>query len=256
MDNIINTMFPSPTKLAPIPVSQHSVEGLPLPSDNFLDRVYNFGKAPTPVLVKNGGHVRCNTSVYDKATGPTGTTLSPSPRNNVNDDPACVKCNKYAERPFKKGQCQMMYSPEQNTWGPVCDSSSNGDWVRGNQFSVSYDHDKIFGGDKYDMSMPRFIKKDPVIVNNSPFYPYPNYDMKYNKDYYTYPYFNNFFKGKPTYKIPNVMLDDYSDANSNIYKGIYENFGCKTDNINKDMTLGFIVFVIILIMVVAYNLKK
>src|ERR1700693_1560179 len=137
MDNIINLDFNKPKTVSPVSMKEPRVGNVAEP--NFLNRNTNFGIAPT--------HSAPRLSA-------TNTTLSPSPRNNVDNNPACVDCKNYIDPPFKRNKCYMLYSPQQNIWGQVCgDGGSNANWVRGNRFGDSYEYSKVFNRDPYDIDV-------------------------------------------------------------------------------------------------------
>ncbi len=206
MDNLLSTNFPQSKTISPAVMAKPAVENVP--SSNYLNRRLNFAKAPP--------HYRSRNLDY-------ATTLPPSPRNNITNNPACVTCNKYPNQPFKRGKCYMLYSPQQNIWGPVCgDGGYNANWVRGNRFGVDYQYDKVFHRQDYGVDVPRFIKKNPVIVSNSPYFPFDDYNLRFNPKYKSYPYVKNFIKGMPTYTYPYATLSQPTKTNvcpSNIVEG-------------------------------------
>lgn len=191
MNNILSTKFPSAKTISPVSLPEPPAPKVP--SGNDLSRKLNYGIAPP--------HYR---SISHKKNQDYCTTLSPSPRDNVDNDPACVDCNKYPNRPFKKNKCYMLYSPQQNIWGPVCGDANNDSdkWTRGNRFGVDYEYDKVFRRQDYAVDVPRFIKKNPVLVNTSPYFPIPDYNIRFNPKYKSYPYENNYIKGYPTMVFP------------------------------------------------------
>ena len=114
MDNILDTKYPKSKTISPAVMSTPQVEDVP--QGNYLKRILNFAKAPEHYKAKYPSYC---------------TTLPPSPKNNIDNDPACVTCNKYPNRPFKRGKCYMLYSPQQNSWCTFCgDGGSNSNWVR------------------------------------------------------------------------------------------------------------------------------
>ena len=149
MDNIIDLNFPKAKTVSPASLRQPRVGNVP--SDNFLNRNTNFGISPehnVPILPE----------MY--------TTLPPSPKNNIDNNPACSKkCSRFPDRPFKRNTCYMMYSPTQNIFGPVCGDGNNGgrggsnaNWVRGNRFGDSYEYSKVFNRDPWNVNVPKFLK--------------------------------------------------------------------------------------------------
>jgi len=201
MDNLINTDFPNAKTISPVAMNKPPVENVP--EGNYLNRKLNFAKAPP--------HYK---SKYPSFC----TTLPPSPKDHLTHDPACTKCNKYPNRPFTRDQCYMLYSPQQNIWGPVCgDGGSNANWVRGNQFGVDYQYNKVFKRDNYAVDVPKFTKKNPVLVSDSPFYPFPDYGVRFNPEYKSYPYVNDYIKGKPTITFPYLTIENFDNMGNNTF---------------------------------------
>ncbi len=229
MDNLLSTKYPEPKTISPAVMSKPEVEDVP--SGNYLNKVLNYAKAPPH---------------YESRYPEYCTTLPPSPKNNITNDPACINCNKYPNRPFKRGKCYMLYSPQQNIWGPVCgDGGSNANWVRGNRFGVDYQYDKVFNRQDYGVNVPRFIKKNPVIVSNSPYFPFPDYGVRFNPKYKSYPYTNNYIGGKPTFTFPYATLSPGT-------KTTVEGFG----NMGDDMSglLGLLILGVVVL--VGYRMMK
>lgn len=252
MDNLISTVFPNPTQLSPKTMNAPPVSSAP--TGNPLNHQTNHGIAP-PHYRDADGYSACN-------------TLPPSPKDHITNDPACVDCKKYPLTPFKRNKCYMLYSPQQNMWGPVCgDGGSNGNWVRGNRFGVNYEFNNIFKRPDYGIDVPKYKKSNPVLVSYSPFYPFPDYYNRFDKDYKSYPYENKYIRGRPYINYPyttlskgdNVTVSPYEKTAENTYEAesspsgpanlssnIVEGFDVK----NKDiyMTLISVTIVIIIIL--------
>jgi hypothetical protein len=226
MNYLLDTNFSLPKTISPISLSKKSTQKIP--NDNYLKRILNYGIAPP--------HFRSRELDYC-------TTLPPSPKNNIDNDPACIKCKKYPNRPFKRKKCYMLYSPQQNIWGPICgDGGSNANWIRGNRFGVDYEYDKIFKRQDYEINLPRFIKKNPVLVSDSPYFPLPDYGKRFNPKYKSYPYTNNYINGKPTITYPYATLDKKT-------KTTIENFR-NISKLNKRNNLLIIIIILVLIFVI------
>lgn len=201
MDNLISTAFPDPKNVSPAVMQNPIVENVP--EGNYLNRILNFAKAPP--------HYK---SIYPNHC----TTLPPSPKNHLTNDPACVKCNiRYSNQPFAEDKCYMLYSPEQNIWGPVCGSGgSNANWARGNDFAVDYDYDKMYKRDEYEVKVPKLVKENPTLVANSPFYPFPDYNVRFDPKYGSYPYINNYIDGQPTIRYPHLTIENFENSGQNV----------------------------------------
>lgn len=221
MDNLLSTIFPKAKTLSPAVIKSPEVTNVTQP--NYLNRRLNFAMAPP--------HYKSNDPAYC-------TTLPPSPKDNIDNNPACVTGNKYPNRPFKRGKCYMLYSPQQNIWGPVCgDGGYNANWARGNRFGVDYQYKKIYNRPDYGVDVPKFIKKNPVLVSYSPFYPFPDYYVRYNPKYKSYPYVDKYIKGHPRIVYP------YATLNKNA-QTVVEGF-C---NKNSNVWIFFIIVVILFIL--------
>lgn len=229
MNQLLSTAFPEPKTISPASMSKPTVENVP--SGNYLNRVLNYAKAPS--------HARSADLDYC-------TTLPPSPKDHLTHNPTCTKGVKFPNRPFKRGECYMLYSPQQNIWGPVCGSAeqggSNSNWVRGNRFGVNYEYDKIFKRDDYAVDVPRFNKKNPVLVSDSPYYPFQDYPLRFNPKYKSYPYENNYIKGKPTISYPYSTLDNPTKT------VVVEGFS------NKEYTNWWVMIMLIIIILFFCNL--
>lgn len=204
---LLNTLYPEPKTISPAVMSKPIVENVP--SDNYLGRTLNYARAPE--------HYKSNELEYC-------TTLPPSPKNHLTQNPTCTKSCKFPNRPFKRDKCYMLYSPQQNIWGKVCGSGgSNANWVRGNRFGVDYQYDKIFNRQNYAVDVPRFNKKNPIMVSDSPYYPFEDYPLRFNPDYKSYPYENNYIAGKPTYTYPYATLN--KATRTSVCPSVIEGFG-------------------------------
>lgn len=235
MNNLLSTLYPSPKTISPTVLSKPVVENVP--SNNYLHRTLNYATAPT--------HSRSSNADYC-------TTLPPSPKDHLTHDPTCTKSCKFPNRPFKRGKCYMLYSPQQNIWGPVCgDGGSNANWVRGNRFGVDYQYDTVFNRKDYAVDVPRFNKKNPILVSDSPYYPFKDYPLRFDPKYKSYPYKNNYIDGKPTYMYPYETLAKPTRTqvcSTNIETfGNIEQFG----NVNCPYTWIIVILLVVLFMI--YN---
>jgi hypothetical protein len=108
---------------------------------------------------------------------------------------------------------KYMFSPEQNVHGVVTTNVGKDDWVRGNQFSRSYNWNSISGKPRKMVRPPTMNKGKPTVQLNSPFYPEPSRDFQKEAIYKTYPNLDmrNKESGQPQYKDPyNNILDSGS----------------------------------------------
>ena len=201
MDNLVSEIIPNSKTISPITINKPEVQNVP--ENNNLHRRLNYAIAPE----------------HNKYTNKLCSTLSPSPKNNITTDPACSNHKNYPNRPFKRDECYMVYSQKQNIWGPVCGDGfgSNGNWTRGNNFAVDYDGEKLYNKPDYAVNVPNFKKKNSLLVSDSPFYPFPDYNVRNDPEYKSYSYVDNYIKGKPVITYPYFTVETFE----NIDKGTY-----------------------------------
>lgn len=237
MDKLLNTIFPNPKTISPAALKKTEVSTVP---DNFyLNRKLEYAISP---------------SHFIKSAPNCCTTLPPSPKDNIADNPACVRSACFPNRPFKRGKCYMLYSPQQNIWGPVCgDGGYNANWVRGNRFGVDYQYKKVFNRPDYAIDVPKFSKKNPVLVSDSPFYPFPDYGLRFDPKYKSYPYVTPYIKGHPTIRYPYSIINKNAGVKISDY-GFVENFENENETFirykhiaNTTIACGIILIILILI---------
>ena len=256
MDNIIRTVFEGPTKISPVPYHEQATPRVP--NDNDLSRKRDGAIAPP--------HNRYQGESWNDWPSYC-TTLPPSPKDSLNlanGDPACSTCTpgwNPPERPFKRDTCYMLYSPQQNMWGPVCgDAGYNANWARGGRFGADYGYEKVFRQKDWQVGSPDFIKKNPVVVANSPYFPMTDVATlsQTAPGYKSYPTGQNYApNGQPAYIYPysvinkesNILKDPTFAVGEQCQNGnepIYEGFA---ENPIKDRTVyGVIILILILFM--------
>lgn len=234
--NILNTKLPCPKRISPMALA--TPPGFPtVPEPNDLDRRLGYAIAPPH---------------FGGADDACCTTLPPSPKTDLTNNPTCIKSRCFPNRPFKRDKCYILYSPAQNMWGPVCGSGgTNADWVRGNRFGVSYEKKKIYNSPTYAVDVPKFLKKNPVLVSDSPFYPFPDYGLRFNPKYKSYPYENNYIRGHPYTRFPYQVLNQNSGVE------VKEGFQGGTQ-VATEKVLGIaypIMILVILVLLVLFSSK-
>ena len=131
----------------------------------------------------------------------TSNFLNPPPREQMEDPASDVKPNLYfLNTPYDTKSCIFKYNPNQMVKGEICNYTGNADFIRGNRFS--YDFKNLYDSEKYTVEQPVLEPSNPLVVTNSPFYPYPGFEYKINPDYKTYPYTNDYLGTMPTFKYP------------------------------------------------------
>lgn len=144
--------------------------------------------------------------------------LSPAPRNpqmNVPYEGENKNCPQFKEKPYSKDSCYLVDSKAQGVVGIVCNQSGgsdNANFARGNQFGVDYNYDfnereakkKLEYTVERPVQTPIQLENPLLIYDNKPnFFPYPELEIKKNKNYITYPQVNNNTpNGDPTYVYP------------------------------------------------------
>ena len=140
----------------------------------------------------------------------TYNTMPPPPRTqNVSYPMEGTKYPKIPIDPYKtpigaqRGP-KYMFSPEQNVQGVVTTNVGKDNFVRGNEFSQTYNWNRIFGKDKKIVNPPVMNRSEPTVQLNSPFYPEPSRDFQKEAIYKTYPNLDmrNKETGQPQYKDP------------------------------------------------------
>jgi len=169
------------------PISMNSLIVDNVPSDNFLERVNNYGISPQPQPQQQHG-----LQLHD-------IILERSPKDDLNYNPTQEATVIYADESQKN-------------------TGMNGNWIRGNQFSDDYDFNKVFRRDKYDVIVQgNMRKKNPTIISDSPFYPYPNFMMRYDPKYKSYPVQNAMTAdGRPIIRYPYQFLEGFSNTDSSL----------------------------------------
>ena len=94
--------------------------------------------------------------------------------------------------------------------------------------------------------MPRFIKKNPVLVSDSPFFPFPDYGVRFYPKYKSYPYTNNYIGGKPTITYPYATLSKGTKTQVEGFENIYDK--------KLNGLVGLLVLVIVIMC--GYNIIK
>jgi hypothetical protein len=220
MENILTTNFADSKTISPAAFPTPGWSAVPQP--NNLSRRLNAAIAPPHYQISD-------------------VFLPRSPKDDLTNNPACV-ISSVSEKPFKRDDCYMLFSPAQNIWGKICGSGgSNANWVRGNTFAVDYDRDKLYDSQKYMVDVPPFAKipeKNPTLVSDSPFYPFPDYNMRFLPQYKSYPYSGSqYIGGHPTIRYP-YQIEDFENMNS------------------TGFTISFIVFIVIIVLILWFIMKK
>ena len=147
----------------------------------------------------------------------TNHYLPPPPRSQNVIDPvfSLLKDSPYQSTPYKYGM-----TLQNGIAGVVQYQVNNSNFARGNQFSLGEAVKRL----NYTAEIPVVDSAHKkTIVTNSPFYPYPNYALTFNKDYMTYAHPKRYQNGQP----------------------IIEAFGSKTAN-----RIGLIVIILVILFLV------
>ena len=159
---------------------------------------------PIPNVVRafdTRGVNKANAPLSNETEQTIGNFLSPPPREQLVDPASRVMPNQfYLNTPYDIKGCKFTYDLNQNVVGKVCNYTGNANFARGNQFS--YDFKNLYDSEKYTVEQPVLEPTNPLMVSNSPFYPYPGFEYRVNPNYKTYPYYNDYLGGKPFYRNP------------------------------------------------------
>ncbi len=232
MDALLSTVFPEPQRISPVALNKNPVSRVA--SENYLKRKLSHGIAPK--------HNRHRWPSYC-------TTLPPSPKDDLTTDPACSTCHRFPKRPFKRDTCYMLYSPQQNIWGPVCgDGGYNANWTRGNRFGVDYDFYKVFRRPEYRIDGAQYAQKNPVIVSHSKYFPLLDFYNKYRPEHKTFPYFQKYaLNGQSKYVYPYNILGKKSPV---LKEGFASPGTSLYENMEGNQTLMWLVLIIGIIAVI------
>ena len=140
----------------------------------------------------------------------TYNTMPPPPRTqNISypmegSNPPKIPIDPYKTPIGSQRGPKYMFSPEQNVHGVVTTNVGKDDWVRGNQFSRSYNWNNISGKPRKMVRPPVMNRSEPTVQLNSPFYPEPSREFQKEAIYKTYPNLDmrNQTTGQPQYKNP------------------------------------------------------
>jgi len=192
--------------------------------------------------------------------------LSPAPRDPNTNVPN--EGNKYCPgsnpKPYFKDSCYLMNSKAQGVTGIVCNQaggSDNANFYRGNQFGVDYEYDfnereankKLEYTVERPVQTPIQMENPLVIYDNKPnFFPYPEQNIRENKDYITYPRVNNYTEsGQPTYvfpyKTPNFPYEKPINGGERDIRNDRNDIVEKFENETRKNTTNFVVLLFFII---------
>ena len=126
----------------------------------------------------------------------------------------------------------------------------NGNFVRGNEFGLSYPfHSKPESTEIESPTLRQgrepldYLNSDIVMRKRSPFFPYPNFDYTKNPDYQTYPHTRRYVKGQPIYNYPYGRQEGIPEGVYNPF--LVENFGNRKCSMGKNNTAYVGLFLVI-----------
>jgi len=139
----------------------------------------------------------------------TNNYLPPPPRNQLAADPVNYMARK---EPYNKIYNKYFLSTQNGISGIVQGQINNANYVRGNQFSMTEAIKRL----DYTVEFP--VQETPskdIVITNSPFYPYPNYELTLDNKYKTYAHPKRYIDGLP-------IIEQFGNEinNKNIYIGI------------------------------------
>jgi hypothetical protein len=198
------------------------------------------------------GRSQSNAPIYSELDVATSNFLNPPPREQMEDPVSNVKPNLYfLNTPYDTKSCIFKYNPNQMVIG-------NANFVRGNQFSNNFTN--LYNSEKYTVEQPVLEPTNPLMVTNSPFYPYPGFEFRINPDYKTYPYQSDSLGTMPAFKYPykttgpiSPVIEKFKDIKrkKKRRRKVKENFD--TGNVNNEkcalVVIGMAAAIIVITMV-------
>lgn len=160
----------------------------------------------------------------------TANYLAPAPREQIEDPSSNVKPNHF--------YLNTPYDTSVSTY----------------KYNLNYDLENLHNAKNYTIEQPILEPINPLMVSNSPFYPYPDFDYKINPNYKTYPYYNDYLGKMPAYRYP------YNTAgpNSPIKKKIKKKFKRKehfNTNLNNEQCAYAIIGMAFIIIVITISVN-
>lgn len=190
---MISTTFPSPRTLSPISFAEPAVPNVAQPYSDEVFRVATSSAIAPQQHYVLGDYYLQQSPRDDLDVNPTARFFN----NDVND----------------KGKYRTIYSSLQNIVGGIY-GGDNVNFPRGNTFAVGYDPNNVFKRQQYAVTGEKIKMNNPTVISNSPFYPMTDYPLRFDRQFKSFPYFNNFINGMPTYVFP-YNLDSTNMENFN-----------------------------------------
>ena len=147
--------------------------------------------------------------------------LPPAPRDQLMVNPPFTKkpCKKYNLNGLPENNCYIVVNTAQGLPALYCGTGSNANYVRGNQFSNSYDYYGLHKGAQYQVEQPKIVQNQIKIQATDHYYPYPHWNYTTDPKYYTYPKDDNFLQnGDPIYNWskPIVPIETFANLNAKL----------------------------------------
>jgi len=253
-NDYISTNIPSNQNILPVAVHEKPINSPPtgtvVSQFAYTDSLSldNHSIAPEPSTTKS------EFNTYDCSW------LKPAPRDpnkDISENLYCkkVKSIKEVKDYGLKNPCYKIYDAQQkvNSW--VClnqGGTNNANFARGNTFGNSYSiyspKDLKQYSAEYPMIMetgtPGVVNKNQILFTNPDVYPYPNFNLRNDPQYRTYPYFNNYTpNGLPFYQFPErvVNLEGFSNnVESDYDKEIRKN----------ELTISVVIYILLFIFII------
>jgi hypothetical protein len=271
-----NTSIPQNLKITSVPVN--TTTDIPFVPKPYSGVSYQMGGTTPSYNSINNSKGFYSNNIYQISPPHSQNTLTP--------------CSVIGKNPYNLDgprKCFNVYSPGQNMIGRVCttpgtdgplysrepneidnisnnipDINGNADWVRGNQFAVSYDENKINNRTKYYYDVPVLKEEKKTYVNYDQFYPVPDRCMWNNSAYKEYPHKRNYTNtGYPTWVYPYETTQPNSINPTKIFKDEnqsnedyiedFSNMIYDTSTVNVNKTYFWVGTTIILISILCCN---
>jgi hypothetical protein len=120
------------------------------------------------------------------------------------------------------GQIQGI-TPEMMRKSVSCSNGSPDEIARGGTFAPDWNIEEVNRRIPYTVEIPVKHINNKVIVDMSPFYPYPTYWYNQHPIYKTHPQYQRYWKGHPIYNLNHPEIEDFTNKyckNPYFYAGL------------------------------------
>ena len=146
----------------------------------------------------------CRSNVERRSPG--GAVTCPCMVNRNSNSWNQYKCN------CKLGSGKIQgVTPEMMKKSVSCSNGSPDDIARGGTFAPDWNIEEVNRRIPYTVEIPVRHVNDKMIVDMSPFYPYPTYWYEKHPIYKTEPHYQRYWKGHPIYNLNHPEVEDFTN---------------------------------------------